>query len=327
MKYVDILIYSCVIIPVFLFIYTIKWKKDVINKIGSPLVIRSLISLYSPHRFLIKFLFIFLGLCLLAYVLVNFGKLQVGTDVMTEGTNIIVAIDVSNSMLCTDVKPSRFEKAKSLAGRLIEQGSNYSFGVIAFAGKAILEMPLTTDTAEAKSIVKDMGVDYFPVSGTSLKSVLQLGDVSLSIPEKKQKVIILISDGEDHDSAAVQAAKVLVSHGVIVYAIGVGTKEGGSITFGNTTNQLKDVNGNLIITKLNESLLKNVAEAANGQYYLLENQNVVVNNIYQDISRRGSAFKNENQKANRQNIYLCLLNVALMLLVAEVFISEIKNKA
>ncbi len=302
------------------FVNTIIWKKRTIRKIGNPNIVKKLFVNYSKLRFFFKFFFCFIALGLLAFIFYNFK--QPYNNFISNNTDIIIAIDASKSMLCNDVKNSRLEQAKNLANKIVAEKGNSRIGIIAFAGKAFLQMPISNDTTEAKSTIELINPSDMPVGSTNIGDALHLCNVSFNSQENSTKKIILITDGEDLDTSAISEAKKLAGKNIAVYTIGIGTTKGVQVVEDSTANYKKDNIGNVIISKLNEPLLKNIAEITKGKYIGFDNS---------DIALEGLVFKNDDNKKGTENTdffgaynysYWLFVIPAFLLILIEIFISE-----
>jgi Ca-activated chloride channel family protein len=191
----------------------------------------------------------------------------------------MIALDVSKSMLAQDVKPNRLERAKQALGKLIDKLSNDRVGIVVFAGRAYLQMPLTGDHGAAKMYLGSASTDIVPTQGTVISDALKMCYASFNTKEKKYKAVILISDGEDHDEGAFKIAQQMTEDGIVINTVGIGSPQGSTIIDELTNQEKKDVNGNTVITKLNEDELKSIAEKGNGSYQLFTNADELVSKL------------------------------------------------
>lgn len=310
---------------VFIFVLVLRWKRTTAKALGDEALVAKLTAGYSARLYKIKFIavIIALALCIMATTNVrtpsNTGKEQ------TAGIDIIVALDVSKSMLSNDIKPSRLERAKQLVGLLIDRLENNRIGLVLFAGKAYLQMPLTPDIAEAKLFLSNASVDAVPVQGTNISEALQLCNNALNTKEKKHKAVVLISDGEDHDEGAAQTAITLADNGAEIYTIGIGTPEGSTITEPGTGAFKTDMNGKTVISRLNEDELKSIAAKTGGDYFHMENVSSTANEVLKVLN----TIEKKPIELGGERSYLSLspliIAVALILLVVEIFIPERKK--
>lgn len=292
-----------------------------ISRIGPPLLVRSLIKSYSQAYFITKFLFVFLALCLFAHLILHIEGFR-KYKLFAKGADVIIALDVSNSMLCTDIKPSRFIRAKSLVNTLIGRQGNNRFGLISFADKALLQMPITTDSSELRIIANGISLTDFNGSGTNIGTALQLANVSLNTKEKRVKKVILISDGEAHDSLSTTIAEMLSKKSISVFTVGVGTSSGDRIMIDNSNSYLTDLTGKEVVTKLDETLLRNIAKTTDGKYYSLEDEKVVTEDILSNIEESYTTDGGSMDKTNFGILSFLLLITILLLLIVEILIPE-----
>ena len=309
-----------------LFFFVLKWKKKVKKQIGDEELVNGLTADYSPKQFNTKFILIAaaLALCIIGAANVrapakeNTGK-RAGIDVM-------VALDVSNSMLAQDIKPSRLERAKQVLNRIIDKMSNNRMGLVVFAGQAFLQMPLTSDLAAAKLYVSNASPDAVPRQGTVIGDALKMCNAALDTKEKKYKAIILISDGEDHDEKADDAVKTLQENGVVVYTVGIGSPQGAPIFDPSLNDYKKDENGNTVVSKLDEKDLQNIASQTGGNYYLFSNPDEVANQLAASISQMEKKQIGGTAVTVYSSYFQWFLLAALILLLFETIIPERKMK-
>ena len=311
---------------ILLYAFVIKSKKNTIKKMGDPVLVNQLIKDYSPTKFFIKFVLITLAFVVGVIALANPRMPQGTTMVSRSGIDVMVALDVSKSMLADDIKPNRLERAKQLIAKLIDKLPNDRIGIVVFAGRAYLQMPLTTDHSAAKMYLSSATTDVVPTQGTVIGDALKRCYAAFNTKEKKYKAIVLISDGEDHDEAAIKITKALADEGVMINTIGIGSADGTTIIDPATHETKMDAAGSPVITKLNEAELKNIAADGNGLYQLFTNTDEVVDKIDKQLKAMGQRAITENSLVNYKNFFPWLLGIALILLLIEFFMSEIKQQ-
>jgi Ca-activated chloride channel family protein len=274
-----------------------------------------------------KFILVIAALILGIFASANLRKPSKGvSNEKRAGIDVMIALDVSKSMLSEDVKPSRLEKAKQCVNLLIDKLSEDRVGLVVFAGRAYLQMPLTPDAAASKIFVSNASPAAVQLQGTVVADALRLSDRSLDIKEKKFKAIVLISDGEDHDASVEDAIKELYDHGVVVYTIGIGTPEGAPIKEPGTNSFKTDINGQTIITKLNEAGLRNIAQSTGGVYYHLDNSANTATAIAKDLDGLDKkAFDAFSGARNYSSFFPFFIALSIILLVIEIFIPETKR--
>ena len=323
---IEFLLGLFILIPlVLLFWYVIRWKRSARKKLGDARLVDLLIKDYSAQRYRLKVIIVLVALSLGIVALCNLRRpLQIrGTK--ANGIDVMIALDVSKSMLSQDEKPSRLDKAKQFINQLTDKLENNRVGLIVFAGQAYLQMPLTADATATKMFVGNASPDFIAVQGTNLSAALQLSDASLDTKEKKYKSVILITDGEDHENKAIEVAKQLADHGTVLHTIGVGSAEGSPITEPGTNEYKRDENGQTIISKLNEDLLKQLAQTTNGTYHSLDNTATVSDAVMVELNgMEKKAISSAGGYTEYQSFYPYFLAITVLLLIAEVFISEKK---
>jgi Ca-activated chloride channel family protein len=307
---------------VMIFVLVLRWKKKVKKTLGDEYLINQLTNNYSASLYKIKFIIVAAALILCILATANMRKPLSGSKEPTAGIDVMVALDVSKSMLSSDIKPSRLERAKQLVSVLIDKLENNRLGLVIFAGQAYLQMPLTPDLAEAKMFLSNASTDAVPMQGTNISEALQLCDNSLNIKEKKHKAVVLISDGEDHDPEADKTAQQLSDDGVIVYTIGIGTAEGSPIMEPGAGSYKTDINGRTVISKLNEAELKNIALRTEGSYYHMENALATANEVANALDNMEKKLIESGGEKEYFSFSPFFISLAVLLLVMEIFTPE-----
>ncbi len=314
-------------IPFFiaLYFYVLNWKKKTIKKIGDERLVKELIKNYSPQKFALKFTITIaaFALCVVAFANLRSNK---GTQkVNRNGIDVMIALDVSKSMLAQDVQPNRLDRAKQILNKLIDKLSNDRIGIVVFAGKAYLQMPLTADHSAAKMFLSTANTDVVPTQGTVISEALKMCYSSFNTKEKKYKSVVLISDGEDHDEEAAKIAAQMATEGVMINTIGIGNTVGATLVDPITNETKKDNQGNTVISKLNEEVLKEIAQNGNGVYQLFTSTDVVVNRLEQQLSTMDKRTVTEDSLVNYKTYFQWFLGLAFILLIIELFITEKKS--
>ena len=308
-----------------LYFLALQWKKRTVKKIGDERLVKELIKNYAPQKFALKFLLVITAFAAGVFALANLRTPQGSEKVSRNGIDVMIALDVSKSMLAQDVKPTRLDRAKQVLGKLMDRLSNDRIGIVVFAGKAYLQMPLTGDHGAAKMFLSSATPDVVPTQGTVIGDALKMCYTSFNAKEKKYKAIVLISDGEDHDEEAAALATRMAEQGVIINTIGIGSAEGTAIIDPDTNEPKKDKEGNTVITKLNEAELKTIAEKGNGIYQLFDNTETVVSKLEAALGSMDQRNVTEDSLVNYKSFYQYFLVLALLLLVIETFVSERKK--
>ncbi len=281
---------------------------------------------FSSKNYRLRFVFFTIAFALCIIAVINPRLPEKGKGEKISGIDVIIALDVSNSMLSNDIKPTRLDRAKQLATLLTQKLENNRVGLVVFAGQAILQMPLTPDVGQAKMYISNASVNNVPVQGTDISDALQVSDKAMDTKEKKYKAIVLISDGEDHEKNAESTAKKLSDDGVIIYTVGIGTAAGAPIPDPVTNTFKTDENGETVITKLDAASLESIARAANGQYIQLENPEENANLISGELnSMEKKEMLSNNGYKTYFSFYPFFLAPALVLLIMSIFIPETKK--
>lgn len=311
---------------IFLFWWTLRWKKKTIKKIGDEKLVRQLISNYSPFHFQLKFLLLAVGLAAIIVAAANLQKPGEMEQVQRKGVDVVIAMDVSKSMLADDIKPNRLERARQMVYKLMDQLPDDRIALVLFAGRAYMQMPLTTDHSAARMFVQQAGPDVVPAQGTVITDALRMSNTAFNSKERKFKSIILITDGEDHDPNAVQLAQQLAEDGVMINAVGVGSPDGAPIMDPVTNDYKKDQAGNTVISKLNEQELQQLAAATKGVYVRLADTEAVVTAMKKQLGTIEQTSMEDSAFKNFKNYFPWFLGLALFLIVLEFFFPERKWK-
>jgi Ca-activated chloride channel family protein len=309
---------------VMLFIEFIRWRNRTKQKIGDPKLVSELIRGYSFRNSLIKF--VLLGLTVIAVILgaSNLKKPSGMQQVERKGVDVLIALDVSKSMLAEDIKPNRLEKSKLLVYKLLSKLSGDRVGLILFAGRAYLQMPLTSDHSAATMYVQNASPAVVPTQGTVISEALKLGMSAFNTSERKFKAMVLISDGEDHDASALELAQQVSENGIMVNTVGIGSPTGTPIPDPATGQYKKDPAGNTVISKLNDEQLKQLAATTKGMYVLLEDVDVAADNIMQQLAKIEETALEDASFLNFRYYYQWFIAAALIMLVAESLLPERK---
>ncbi|MBV7528854.1 VWA domain-containing protein [Chitinophaga sp. sic0106] len=303
------------------------WKRRSIKRIGDPALVEKLFTGYSRKLFVLKFFLIFFAFFFGVIGLANLQKGSRMEKITRKGVDVMIALDVSKSMLATDVQPDRLTRAKQLITKLMDKLENDRIGLVVFAGNSYLQMPLTIDYSAAKMYLSTVSPDMIPTQGTAIGQAIQTADDAFNKKERKHKALIVISDGEDHDETAVQKTKAAFENGVVINTIGIGSTTGSPLPDPETGGYKKDREGNTVVSKLNEGELKGIAYAGHGIYEHLENNtDDVVNTLAAKIDSMEQKEFGENIFTDYNSYFQYFLGVALALLLIEFFIPEVRRK-
>jgi Ca-activated chloride channel family protein len=311
---------------VFLFLFLLQWKRTVTKRMGDALLVKQLVKSHSPGKFLLKFIIALIAFTSIFLGLANPQKKGGTENVNRNGVDIMIVLDVSKSMLAQDIKPSRLEKAKQFLTRLLDNLQNDRIGLVLFAGRAYMQMPLTLDQTAAKMYIQDASPDIVPTQGTVIADALTMANSSFNNKERKYKGVVLVSDGEDHNPDALKVAKLLADEGVMINTVGIGSPEGSPIIDPATKETKKDQNGETVISKLNEAELKQLADVTNGMYLRLDNMDDALIMLSQRLDSIEKRSLTGTEFIRYESYFQWFLAVALLLLLAEFFLSERKLK-
>ena len=322
--------WAFIIIPVMLmvFLWTFFWKKRIQKSFGSAVVLKRL----SPDLSFFKSSLKFITLCLaVGFLMIGLINPKIGTKLETikrEGVDIVFAIDVSKSMLAEDVAPNRLEKSKQLVTQIINNLASDRVGIIAYAGKAFPQLPITTDYASAKMFLQSMNTDMLSSQGTAINEAIELSRNYFNDDEQTNRVLIIISDGEDHNDLSVEVAEAASEEGIKIYTIGVGSEKGGPIPLkrnGVVMSYKKDQNNETVITKLNEETLRLIANEAKGGYINGSQTAAVVEQIRAVLSAMDKKEFEAKEFAEYKDQFQWFLGIGLFFLILDVLLLERKT--
>ena len=323
-------LYGLLLIPVFIIIFSVmlRWEKKALNRFGDIAIISQLIPDVSKGRLVLKFFLIMLAY---AFLVIGIANLQIGSKlekVERKGIDLMIAIDVSNSMLSQDIKPSRLARAKQAVSKLIDNLKGDRIGIIVFAGKAYMQLPITTDYAAAKLFLSTINTEIVPTQGTAIGDAIQLAVGSFD-DNNHSKAVIIITDGENHEGDVVAAAKQAAEKGIHIYTIGMGLPEGGPIPVFQGNNKVgykKDRQGNTIVTKLNETMLQQIAAAGQGIYIRASNASAGLSKIFDEINKLNKTELESMMFSDYEDRFQYFLAIGLIFLILDLIVVERKSK-
>jgi Ca-activated chloride channel family protein len=266
-----------------------------------------------------------LGFAAVVIAIINPQRPGSMDEVERKGVDVMIAMDVSNSMLAEDTKPNRLERAKQLVNRLMVQLEDDRVGLVLFAGRAYMQMPLTTDHAAARMYVQNAGPHVVPTQGTMISEALKLSTAAFNSKERKYKAIIMITDGEDHDPSSLEVAEQLAANGVIVNTVGIGSPLGTPVPDPSTGQYRKDAQGNTVLSKLNDVQLKQLAAITKGVYVNTEDMNEATEVLLRQLATIQETAVEDAAFKDYIHYFPWFVSVALLLLLAEFFIPERKR--
>lgn len=323
-------LYLFILLPlvVLLFLFNMYWKRKKQKEFGDIESINKLSPERSVFKPVLKLIVILLAMVGLILGLVN---PKIGTKMETvkrEGIDIVFAMDVSKSMLAEDIAPNRLDKSKQLVSQIINQLGNDRIGIVAYAGSAFPVLPITTDYSVAKMFLQSMSPDMVSSKGTSLDEAIQLSATYFDDKSKTSKLLILISDGEDHSEGALAAAEEANKQGMRIITIGVGTEKGATIPLkrnGVVESYQRDKSGEVVVTKLNQVSLETIAKATKGGYVNGNNTKETLEYIKNTLDNIQKTEFEATQMADFQSQFQWFLGFAFILLFADVFLLERKT--
>ena len=318
------------VVPIIMLFFLVLqiWKYRAQKNFADKLTLNKLSPNRSLFKAILKMIVISLVFVCLAIALVN---PKIGTKLETvkrEGVDIVFAVDVSKSMLAEDIAPNRLEKSKQLVTQIINNLASDRIGIIAYAGKAFPQLPITTDYASAKMFLNNMNTDMLSSQGTAINEAIKLAKTYFDDEEQTNRVLIIISDGEDHSEEAAAIAEEANEEGIRIFTIGVGDLKGGPIPEkrnGIILNYKKDNQGETVITRLNEEVLKNIAKEANGAYINGKNTSDVVKTIGEILNAMDKTEFEAKQFAEFKSQFQWFLGFAIFFLFLDIFLLERKT--
>jgi Ca-activated chloride channel homolog len=307
------------------FLWYLWWRRKNMAKFAELGLLPVVAPRRSLLRHVVKFVLLIIALPLLIITLCNPQAGSKIEKVKREGVDIVIAMDVSKSMMAEDVKPNRLVREKMFVSKFFDELSDDRIALIVFAGKAYQQMPMTVDYSAGKMYLENVNTESVPTQGTSIAEAVNMARKSFNVKDKKHKVLILITDGEDHEGADIEAIKEAVKEGVVVHTVGIGTEEGAPIPEyhdGVRGELKKDENGSIILTKLNKALLTELAEAGHGKAYILNSGNEPVKAILSDIDKMEKKGFEERIYSDYESQFQIFLALAMLFFIAEFFINE-----
>ncbi|MCK8480255.1 vWA domain-containing protein [Psychroserpens algicola] len=317
-------------IPVITLLFVILqiWKRSAQKRFGNSKLLKRLSPNQSLFKSILKLVVLSLAIACLTIALVN---PKIGTKLETikrQGVDIVFAVDVSKSMLAEDVAPNRLDKSKQLVTQIINNLASDRVGIIAYAGKAFPQLPITTDYASAKMFLQNMNTDMLSSQGTAINEAIELAKTYFDDDQQTNRVLIIISDGEDHSDVAGNVAEEASNEGIRIFTIGVGDVKGGPIPIkrnGVLLNYKKDSQGETVVTKLNEDTLKEIAEEANGAYINGSNTSEVIKEIKDILNRMDKTEFEAKEFADFKDQFQWFLGFGIFFLFIDIFLLERKT--
>ena len=322
-----IYLYLLVLIPVLALIrfLTYRNQKKRLRKFGDPKLLRELMPDVSRFRPVVKF-WILLGA--LSLLIVMLARPQLGTKISNEqrvGIETIIAMDISNSMLAEDIVPSRLQRSKMMVENLVDHFTNDKIGLIVFAGDAFVQLPITSDYVSAKMFLSSIDPSMMATQGTDIARAIDMATHSFTQEEGIGKAIIVITDGEDHEGGALEAAKAAKDAGMRVYVLGVGSPKGSPIPIPGTGDYMKDNTGNTVMSGLNEEMCRQVAQAGGGAYIHVENNSAAQDQLDNELDKLAKKETTSTVYSEFDEQFQAVAILALLLIIFEICIFDRRN--
>lgn len=327
----DIGLYLLISIPILIIVFWMLriWKKKALKSYAEAGLMDSLAPMRSSVRPTLKNVLVLLAVACLC---IGIADPQLGNkyeEVKREGFDVMICLDVSNSMLAEDLAPNRLSRSKQAISKLVDRLKNDRIGIVVFAGNAFVQLPLTTDHAAAKLFLSSIDTDIIPNQGTAIGSAMELAARSFGEKAQKNRAIIVISDGENHEDDAMEMASSLVEEGISVHTIGIGSIDGAPIPMyqrGRKLGYRKDKDGTTVVTKLDEVMLQQIAAAGNGQYIRANNTRMGLNALFDELEKMERTEYGSKMFTSYEDRFQIFLAAALALLLIEMLIPSRRSK-
>jgi len=322
----SIYLWLLLILPVMAMVRFVVWRqrRSKLRKFGDPELLKQLMPDVSKYRPTVKF---WLLMSAIAILICMIARPQMGTKVSHEkrnGIEAIIALDISNSMMAEDVMPSRLAKSKLLVENMVDHFNNDKVGLVVFAGDAFVQLPITSDYVSAKMFLQNIEPSLIATQGTDIARAITLSESSFTQQDKVGKAIIVITDGEDHEGGALEAAKDARKKGINVFILGVGDPKGAPIPDGNG-GYLKDNTGQTVMSALNEQMCQQIAEAGSGTYIHVDNTNEAQEKLNDELTKLQSGETNSVIFSEYNEQFQAFGLILIFLLIAEICVLESKN--
>jgi len=319
------------VVPVFIILFIVMrfMKRKAWKQLGDPSLLSRLAPSVSKGKPVVKMILFCISYSLLVVGLAN---PQIGTkleEVKREGVDVIIALDVSNSMKAQDIRPDRLERAKQAISRFIDKLENDRIGIIVFAGQAYVQLPITTDFNAAKLFLSTIDTDIIPTQGTAIGAAIDMAMQSFVGEDNKHKALVIITDGENHEDDAIEAAKKASEQGVVIHTIGMGSPDGAPIPVyhnGVQVDFMKDQDGNTVITKLDQTGLEKIAAEGKGIFVRASSSDDGLETIMKEIGKMDKKTFGTKQFSNYEDRFQYFIGAALFFLLLEFIISNRKSK-
>ncbi len=320
-------LYLLFLVPllVLFYLYSNYRRRKAIRRFGDPELMQQLMPAVSKYRPDVKFSLLVFAIALFSVLL---ARPQFGSKLETvkrKGVEVMIALDISNSMMAQDIQPTRLEKAKRLISRLVDGMENDKIGMIVFAGDAFTQLPITSDFISAKMFLETITPELVSKQGTAIGAAINLAARSFTPQEGVGKTIIVITDGENHEGGAVEAAKAAAEKGIQVNVLGIGMPEGAPIPIKGTNDFRRDREGNVVVTRLDEAMCQEIAKDGKGIYIRVDNTNSAQKAIEKEINKMAKTDVESKVYTDFNEQFQSVAWIILLLLLAELLILECKN--
>ncbi|UTW62121.1 VWA domain-containing protein [bacterium SCSIO 12741] len=318
-------------LPVFAVLYLAyeRWRKQKLRKAMDAHLVEHLIPLMPKHKLMTKFL---LFSAAFFFLVIGLANPQIGSkleEVKREGIDLIIAIDLSNSMLAEDLSPNRLDRAKMAVIQLMDQLHSDRIGLVVFGGTAYTQIPLTTDYSAAKMMLKTLSTDDIPTQGTAIGAAINQAVKGFDSQSKAGKAVVVITDGENHEDDAESAARAAAEQDIKVFTVGMGSVSGQPIPLyknGRRLGYRKDREGNSIVTRLNEPMLQQIAAAGNGTYIHATNADAGLDRVFEELNSLETAEYGTKSFTDYEDRFQYFVATGLLLLLIEFFVSDKRNQ-
>lgn len=317
-------LYILLLVVAVVYFVACKRRTKALRRYGDPELLKEMMPEVSTSRPALKFWLTFAALCFMVLLL---ARPQFGTKMETvtrQGIETVIALDISNSMLAEDVAPNRLEKSKNIISKLVEGFADDKVGLIVFAGDAFIQLPITSDFISAKIFLESIDPGLIARQGTNIKAAIDMATRSFTPKEGVGKAIIIITDGENHEGGAMEAAKAAAEKGMMVYVMGVGSPEGAPIPAG-SGDYRRDKQGNVVVTRLNEQMCREIAAAGNGVYIRIDNTNNAQRALQKEIDKLAKADIETTTYSEYDEQFSVMAWIAFVLLLIEMIFMVKKN--
>ena len=325
------ILWGLLLLPLLILLFGLvkKWRKKARNRFAEARLMNIIMPEYSNARHNAKFILFLIGFGLL---IVGIANPQIGTkleEIKREGIDLIVALDVSNSMKAEDLSPNRLERAKRAMQQLVEELKSDRLGIIVFAGQAYTQLPITTDYSAAKLFLSTVDTDIIPTQGTAIGAAIELALESFDYEQGGSKALIVVTDGENHEDNAIEAAEDAAKKGVKVFTIGMGTPNGAPIPVfrgGQKVGFRQDNQGNTVVSSLNENMLREISGAGNGIYVRATNANAGFDQILADLSGLETSEFESQVYTDYEDRFQFFIGSGALLILISMLIAEKKGR-